>query len=98
MLESRQNINNTSFRTALLNLTIISVFFFGFFANSQVTSTVDTTQIRIGEEIIYTIQVEADSTDLVLFPEGQTFNPLEVLESYKIDTIRLQDKIKLIKK
>jgi len=98
MLENRQNINKKSFRTTLRNLIIVSVFFFGFSAHSQVTSTIDTTNIRIGEEIIYTIQVEADATDLVLFPEGPTFNPLEVIESYIIDTTRLQDKIKLIKK
>jgi len=71
---------------------------FNFTSFSQVTSTIDTTSIRIGEEIIYTIHVEADSTDLVLFPEGPTFNPLEVIESYKIDTTRFQDKIKLVKK
>lgn len=65
---------------------------------SQVTTAIDTTTIRIGEEILYTIQVEVDSTDLVMFPEGQTFKPLEVIESYKIDTTRFQDKIKLIKK
>ncbi|MBT7241980.1 MAG: DUF4381 domain-containing protein, partial [Flavobacteriaceae bacterium] len=52
----------------------------------------------VGEEITYSIQVEADSTALVLFPEGQSFNPLEVIESYDIDTTRLQDKIRLIKK
>ena len=47
----------------------------------QVSTRIDTTSIRIGEEIQYTITVEADSTDLVLFPEGQTFLPLEVIES-----------------
>ena len=50
-----------------------------FFSFAQVTSSVDTTLIRIGEEIKYTIQVEADSTDLVLFPEGQSFSPLEMM-------------------
>ena len=35
---------------------------------------------------------------MVLFPEGQSFNPLEVIDSYDIDTTRLQDKIRLIKK
>ncbi len=98
MLELKQNINSMSFRTTLRNLTITSLFLLGFSSFSQVNFTIDTTTIRIGEEIIYTIQVEADSTDLVMFPEGQTFKPLEVIESYKIDTTRLKDKIKLIKK
>jgi len=98
MRENRQNNFSTSFRTALRNLFVVVVILISNSTFAQVTSTIDTASIRIGEEIIYTIQVEADSTDLVLFPEGQTFNPLEVIESYKIDTTRLQDKIKLIKK
>lgn len=65
---------------------------------AQVTSSVDTTQIRIGEEIKYNIQVEADTTDLVVFPEGQTFLPLEVIESYKVDTTFEAAKMRLIKK
>lgn len=77
-----------------------SFFFFlvTFFAEAQVTSSVDSTSIKIGEEIVYSIQVEADSTDLVVFPEGQTFTPLEVIESYKIDTTFEQAKYRLIKK
>lgn len=65
---------------------------------AQVQSSVDTTAIRIGEEIQYTIVVEADSTDLVLFPEGQSFAPLEVIESYKVDTSFAEAKYRLIKK
>ncbi|WP_109301925.1 BatD family protein [Aquimarina sp. AU474] len=53
---------------------------------SQVSGTVDSTSVKIGEEIRYTMQVQADSTQIVVFPEGQTFTPLEVIESYKIDT------------
>ncbi|MDX1463177.1 MAG: BatD family protein [Marinirhabdus sp.] len=65
---------------------------------AQVGSSIDTTEIRIGEEIQYTVSVAADSTDLVVFPEGQTFLPLEVIESYKIDTTYEQAKMRLIKK
>ena len=66
--------------------------------SAQVTSSVDTTLIRIGEEIKYTIQVEADTTALVLFPEGQSFAPLETIESYKTDTTKQDSKYLLIKK
>ncbi|MCB0456754.1 MAG: hypothetical protein R2776_01945 [Flavobacteriaceae bacterium] len=65
---------------------------------SQVTSKVDTTLIRIGEEIKYTIEVEADTTELVLFPKGQSFSPLEMIESYKVDTSFADAKYRLIKK
>ncbi len=98
MLEKRQNKSSMSFRVKTRSLLSIIIILICASSFSQVSSTIDTTQIRIGEEIIYTIQVEADTTDLVMFPEGQTFSPLEVIESYKIDTTRLQDKIQLIKK
>ncbi|GHC43528.1 DUF4381 family protein [Ulvibacter litoralis] len=65
---------------------------------SQVTSAIDSTSIKIGEEIQYSIQVQADTTDVVVFPEGQTFMPLEVIESYKIDTTFEKAKYNLIKK
>ncbi len=65
---------------------------------AQVTSSIDSTSIKIGEQITYNIQVESDSTNLVVFPEGQTFMPLEMIESYAIDTIKNKDKFSLIKK
>ena len=98
MKENRLYKAKMSFLELTRNLFMLSLFFIGCLSQAQVSSSIDTTQIRVGEEIIYSIQVEADSTALVLFPEGQSFNPLEVIESYDIDTTRLQDKIRLIKK
>ncbi|MDC8005291.1 hypothetical protein POV27_14610 [Aureisphaera galaxeae] len=85
-------------RLILSSLFSLLFFLFSFEASAQVTSSVDTTLIRIGEEIKYTIQVEADTTSLVLFPEGQSFAPLETIESYKTDTTQLESKYLLIKK
>ena len=79
-------------------LLFVSLFFLTFISFGQVRSSVDTTLIRIGEEIQYTIEVEADSTALVSFPEGQSFTPLEVIESYAIDTSYAETKMRLIKK
>ncbi len=98
MKKSKLHINNFSTQRVLKNIFVLVLFFVSFLSNAQVTSSTDTTQIRVGEEIIYSIQVEADSTDLVLFPEGQSFNPLEVIESYEPDTTRIEDRIRLIKK
>ncbi|GGD15908.1 BatD family protein [Hyunsoonleella pacifica] len=72
--------------------------FLSFFSFSQVTSSIDSTSIKIGAQITYKIQVETDTTNLVVFPEGQTFTPLEMIESYPIDTIKNADKFNLIKK
>lgn len=68
------------------------------FSFAQVKSYADSTQILIGEEIQFTIEVETDSTQTVIFPEKQTFLPLEVIESYKIDTSFQDAKYRLIKK
>ena len=47
----------------------------------------DTTQIRIGEQIKLKITVEADSAAQVIFPEGQTFSPLETVEAFKTGSV-----------
>ena len=79
---------------------LFSLFLFlcSFLSFSQVTSSIDSTKIKIGEEILYTINVQADSTDVVVFPEEQTFAPLEMIESYKTDTTFEASKYRLVKK
>lgn len=76
-------------------------FLFSFQGISQskpsVSSEIDTTFIKIGEQIKYKITVEADSTDLVFFPEGQTFSPLETVEAFETDTTRKKDRTTLQK-
>ncbi|MEW7289441.1 DUF4381 domain-containing protein [Aquimarina sp. 2304DJ70-9] len=64
---------------------------------SQVSATIDSTSIKIGEEIRYKMHVEADSTQIVIFPEGKTFTPLEVIESYTIDTAKNGKRLGLTK-
>src|SRR5690554_7506230 len=74
--------------------------FFFFFQNTfaqKVNAIVDSTEIKIGEEILYIINVEADSTDVVVFPEGQSFGALEVIESYTVDTTFEATKYRLIR-
>ncbi|MFD0990392.1 BatD family protein [Mariniflexile jejuense] len=68
------------------------------FSFSQVKTSIDSTKIKIGAQITYKIEVEAKANSLVVFPEGQTFSPLEMIESYAVDTIKKNDKYNLIKK
>lgn len=63
----------------------------------QISAGIDSTSIKIGEQIKYQISVEADSTALVVFPEGATFNPLEVVESLSTDTSRIENRFRLLK-
>jgi len=79
----------------------LSSLFFALFANvsfaQQVTTVIDTTSIQIGEELKLKLSVEVDTIDLVVFPEAKSLGLLEVIESYKIDTLRNKSKYILSK-
>lgn len=60
-------------------------------------TTVDTTYIKIGEQIRWTVTVDVDTTAQVIFPEGQTFSPLETVEAFATDTTRKKDRLTLQK-
>lgn len=84
------------------SLTGLSCLFFLFFGNASVVAQeiqakIDTTSIKIGEQITYQIKVEVDSTDQVLFPEGQSFIPLEMVTSLEVDTATIEQRFQLIK-
>lgn len=65
--------------------------------NPQINTSVDTTYIKIGEQIHWKVSVDVDSTDQVIFPEGQTFSPLETVEAFATDTTRKKDRLTLQK-
>nr|WP_238320884.1 BatD family protein [Tamlana nanhaiensis] len=89
------NFESKQSKTLVLSLFCI---LFSFFLNAQVKSSIDSTSIKIGEQITFKVEVETDTTNLVVFPEGQSFSPLEVIEFYPIDTLKKSDKYNLIKK
>lgn len=84
-------LRNLFFVVFLIGSTAIS---FG----QKVSSSIDRNDIQIGEEIIYSFEVEADTSEFVLFPDNQVFLPLEIIESYKADTTYEASKYRLIKK
>ncbi|MBT8245130.1 MAG: hypothetical protein HKP48_06760 [Winogradskyella sp.] len=92
-----RNIQTLSFQLIASGLLSILFFLISFFSYSQVTTEIDTTNIRIGEQVSYKITVETDSTKLVVFPEGQTFLPLEVVEALKVDTTKKTSKFQLLR-
>ena len=51
---------------------------------------IDSTVVKIGQQLNYTLQVKADSTARVFFPEEPVFSPFELLGESPIDTIRLK--------
>ncbi|MBB1150943.1 hypothetical protein H4K35_12620 [Myroides sp. NP-2] len=68
------------------------------FAQSPLEAKVDTTSIKIGEPIQYTIRAMASKHSKVLFPETKTLGPLEILDSYPVDTVAKDDVVTLTKR
>ena len=78
-----------------------SIFFFCIMRGQtapELNVAVDTTKMRIGEQINYTLQIKADSTANVIFPEQALFAPFEILEESPIDTLRAQSQFLFTKK
>lgn len=63
----------------------------------RIFTEIDTTFIKIGEQVQWKVTVDIDSTDFVIFPEGQTFSPLETVEAFATDTTRNKDRLTLQK-
>lgn len=63
---------------------LIGSFLFG--QKSPFSYKIDKKQIKLGEEIILTLETKEDTLASVVFPDVQNFGALEVIESYKIDT------------
>jgi len=92
---------HTIYYSRIRALGLLVLLFSIFHATAQTTpnvdSSVDTTFIKIGEQIGFTMTIEADTTAQVVFPEGQTFLPLEVVESFPVDTLKKIDRLTLQK-
>jgi hypothetical protein len=64
----------------------------------KVTTSIDTTKNKIGAEFKLTLKTDVDTLSKVKFPESKFFGALEVIQSYKIDTVRKGARYELIKK
>ena len=53
----------------------------------KINTIVDTTQVKIGEEILYTIEIKSDNNYNIRFDEKPNFIPFEILKTYQTDTL-----------
>ncbi len=97
--EKLQMKNYTSHLLRCFFLWFVFVFSISVFSQTdpKVGSEIDTTSIKIGEQIRFTVTVEADTMAQVIFPEGQTFSPLETVEAFETDTTKKKDRFTLQK-
>jgi hypothetical protein len=89
------NFKNSQFNKLILSCLLVLMSCISY---SQVKASLDSTSIKIGAQVTYKIEVDTDTTSLVIFPEGQSFSPMEMIESYTIDTTKKDNRYNLIKK
>lgn len=63
----------------------------------KVTTSVNVTKNKIGAEFKLTLKTDVDTLSKVKFPEAKNFGALEVIQSYKMDTIKNGARYQLIK-
>jgi len=63
----------------------------------EVRASIDRDSLLIGEQIELQLSASADPEALILFPEGQTFYPLEVVNESAIDTLSKRPQLSLRK-
>lgn len=69
-----------------------------FAQQKQVETSIDTTKNKIGAEFKLTVKTVVTTTAKVEFPKLKNIGPLEVIQSYPIDTVKKDDKYELVKK
>lgn len=63
----------------------------------KVSTSVNVTKNKIGAEFKLTLKTDVDTAAKVKFPEAKNFGALEVIQSYKIDTVKNGARYQLIK-
>jgi len=76
-----------------LNILIICfVFLLSITSNSQnVTASIESDSILIGKKLIYTIDVNSEKEENIIFPDSTSFAPFELISESQIDTIKYED-------
>ncbi|MBW3520192.1 hypothetical protein [Flavobacterium sp. NKUCC04_CG] len=82
----------------IIYLLFICLFGWSLQAQSPVKSSIDTTQIKIGDQFELTVRALLDKGTPVHFPESDRLGPFEVLTSHPIDTLIKDHQYELIKK
>jgi hypothetical protein len=69
-----------------------------FAQQKQVVTSIDTIKNKIGAEFKLSIKTTVDSSSRVIFPKSRNFGALEVIQSYPVDTIKIDGRYELTKR
>ena len=84
----------------ILNIFIFCIVFLqSITINSQsVNAYVESDSILIGKELNYTIDVNAEKVENIIFPDSTSFVPFELISETKVDTVKQDDGFRFSKK
>ena len=84
----------------ILNIFIFCIVFLqSITINSQsVTASVESDSILIGKELNYTIDVNAEKVENIIFPDSTSFVPFELISETKVDTLKQDNGFRFSKK
>ena len=69
-----------------------------FAQQKQVITSIDTLKNKIGAEFKLSIKTTVNTSSKVVFPNLKNFGALEVIQSYPVDTVKMDGQYELIKK
>ncbi|MCL6462236.1 MAG: hypothetical protein I4O51_10245 [Flavobacterium micromati] len=69
-----------------------------FAQQKQLTTSIDTLKNKIGAEFKLSIKATVNTSSKVVFPNLKNFGALEVIQSYPVDTVKMDGQYELIKK
>ena len=84
----------------LIQIFVLLFFFQSNFSQDELSifSDVDSTSIKVGQQFTFSIKVESENIEGIIFPEKYNFSPFEIAEEFKLDTTFFKGKKSLIKK
>lgn len=101
-LFTQLNNSNWQAKAILLGVLLVSGYGYGQLQGAQKfnpTAVIDSSKIKIGEQIEMSIAVSIEPTDLVDFPlDPSSFAPLELVSAAEVDSLEYQGKLRLLKK
>jgi hypothetical protein len=87
-----------------LSLSILIQLFFAFNflfvqdPSTRVTTKIDTTTIKVGEQVNLEIKIKSTDLSNIVFPEEFNFSPVVIAEEFPLDTIAFQRNKSISKK
>ena len=66
--------------------------------SQNVTANIESDSILIGKELFYTIDIDIEKAENIIFPDSTSFIPFELISETKVDTTEIENGLRFSKK